>query len=139
MNEIAIIVIAAAGAALASYIRIKKSKGHALVCPVGETCDDVINSKYSQFLGMPVEVLGILYYTFITLAFAAFLIEPAYATFYPVALAFGTTVLAFLFSLYSVFVQAVLLKKWCMWCIASAILSTLIFLCSMNYYIAFAA
>ncbi len=116
------------GGALISY-HLYEDKKHKLAhvsCPIGENCVRVITSKYSKFLGVSVEVMGFLYYGFILAGYVAVLTPgiptPAWFT-YLLLIASG---LAVLFSAYLTYIQAVPLGMWCVWCVTSAILSTLI-------------
>jgi uncharacterized membrane protein len=122
------IVFGLAGFLLAGYISIKKKKVQPLVCPLNGHCDAVVRSRYSRFLGLPVEYIGSLYYAFIAAAYWAKLVRPELftdtITFFLVAITIG----AFLFSVYLVSIQAFVLKKWCTWCLFSAGFSTFIFL-----------
>jgi len=128
--KILIILLAATGAMLSGYIRIKKARKHPLVCPIGESCDDVINSKYSILFGVRVETLGLMYYGAIAVSYALIVLNPEYDTINVLTAIFAVTAMAFLFSVYSTILQAFILKKWCAWCVTSAVLSTGIFLCS---------
>lgn len=134
MNSIAelfIILAACGGFGIALYIAHKKRKGEVLVCPIGHTCDTVIHSEYSRFFGIPVEFFGMGYYLFTLLSYIAFFIFsfPPPSVF--IFLVFVLTIIAFLFSVYLIFIQAAVLKQWCTWCLASAGLSSIIFLMSM--------
>ncbi len=122
------ILFGAAGFFLASYVYTKKHKQENLVCPMNGSCDEVVNSRYSKFLGLPVEVLGMIYYAFIVLVYSAMHLYPH--VFSDVAKFFitGITVGAFFFSVYLVTIQAFILKKWCTWCLFSAGFSTFIFI-----------
>lgn len=124
-----LIVIFAAffGFLIAFYIHHTKRTQGVLVCPVGSDCNTVIGSDYARFLGIPVEILGMLYYATIAVNYAFFLALPARAT---PSVVFGVLILttaAFLFSLYLTFIQAFALRQWCTWCLMSATLCTLIF------------
>jgi len=129
--KIIIIILAVIGVIISGYIRIKKVRKHEMVCPIGKSCDDVINSKYSKLFGIPVEILGLLYYGIIAVSYSLFIFNPEYTTFHTITITLAITITAFLFSIYSIFVQAILLKKWCMWCITSALLCAGIFFCSI--------
>lgn len=123
------VVFALAGLILATYIfSTKKEKKKKLICPMGGHCDTVVGSQYSSFLGLPVELMGILYYGFIILAYGLPMIVPG--IFGDTAMFFITffTVGAFGFSVYLTFVQAFVLRNWCTWCLFSAGFSTLIFI-----------
>lgn len=121
------LIFAVSGLILALYIYItKQNKAKQLVCPIGGHCDAVVHSKYSKFLGIPVELLGAFYYFFIIVIYglSAFNL----VIFPPIFLFFVTafSVLAFMFSLYLVFIQAFTLKNWCTWCLFSAGFTTFI-------------
>lgn len=125
-----IIVIFAAfgGFLLAFYIRHKKQSREKMVCPLDSDCDAVIYSQYSKFLGFPVELLGIFYYSLVAVSYAVFLVLPNLATPLAVFGVLAATTSAFLFSLYLTFIQAFSLRQWCTWCLGSAGLCSIIFL-----------
>lgn len=125
--RIILIFAAFGGFLLAFYIRHKKSSHEKMICPLDSDCDAVIYSEYSRFFGIPVEILGLLYYGLVAVSYALFLVIPAFASPLVVfsVLAFTTT--AFLFSLYLTFIQAFALKQWCAWCLMSAGLCAIIF------------
>lgn len=125
------LLLALAGFVLAFYIyTTKKNNTKALVCPIGGQCDAVVNSKYSKFLGIPVEVMGMFYYglviIFYGLRFFSFPLSTEVLFF---ATAFS--VVAFLFSVYLVLIQAFSIKHWCTWCLFSAGFTTLIAILSV--------
>lgn len=135
-----IVLAASGGFGVASYIRYTKKHHQQLVCPIGSDCNVVINSRYSKFLGVPIEYLGMFYYAvifiaYIILIFAPYLLSGAFL----VGLVMFTAI-SFLFSLYLLFAQAFLLRQWCIWCLLSATLSIAIFitsLVSVNFAVAF--
>lgn len=123
-----IISAALAGTVLAAYIYRKKRAHIALVCPLKADCESVVRSEYARFFGIPVELLGIGYYSLIAVSYAVIAAAPAVAA---PPLVFGLlaiTSAAFLFSLYLTFIQAFAIKQWCSWCLVSAGLCTLIFI-----------
>ena len=126
-----IIFFAAGGFLIAFYIRHKKRHDEVLVCPLESNCEAVIHSRYSRFLGIPLELLGLLYYAVVAVSHALFLIFPAFNRGEPVIAVMVITVMAALFSLYLTFIQASKLKEWCTWCLVSALLCTIIFLASL--------
>ncbi len=121
------VFFAIAGFLLASYVYTKKQKQEVLVCPMNGSCDEVVNSKYSKFMGIPVEVAGIGYYALIILSYSYIFINADTVSDLFKFLITGLTVGAFLFSCYLVFIQAFILRKWCTWCLFSAGFSTFIF------------
>ena len=121
------IIIAVGGFFLALYIFTKKKRKETLVCPLDSNCDAVVHSRYSTFLGMPLEVMGMIYFAFIALFFlSVFFVSQlnlGYFLFLTPIMTFG----AFIFSLYLVSVQLLLIKQWCAWCLVSTILCTMEF------------
>lgn len=121
-----------AGVLLAGYIFRKKKRKERLVCPIGFECDRVVWSEYSTFFGIPLEIWGLVYYAIVAATYGVFLISPPLASPPLVLAVFLISVFAFLFSLYLIFVQALALKEWCTWCLASAGLCTVIFVSALT-------
>lgn len=115
------------GFLLAFYIRHKKLSAEKMACPFYSDCDAVIYSRHSKFFGVPVEVLGLLYYGLTAASYALFLAFPPLASNSAAFGVFILTVTAFLFSLYLTFIQAFALRQWCVWCLVSAGLCAAIF------------
>ncbi|MBI3256105.1 MAG: vitamin K epoxide reductase family protein [Candidatus Andersenbacteria bacterium] len=124
---IVIIFAALCGVILTIYIFNKKRRHEAMVCPLNGHCDTVVNSEFSKFLGVPVELIGMFYYSMVALAYAVFLLVPILAAPLLTLAVFVTTMLAFLFSAYLIFIQLFYIKQYCTWCLGSAGLSTVIF------------
>ena len=126
-----IIFSAFGGFLIAFYIRHKKSSREVLVCPLNSNCEEVIHSDYSRFFGIPVEILGLLYYGVIAVSYGFIIGLPEYVSPNLLYILFALSGGAFLFSLYLTFIQAFTLREWCTWCLTSAALSTIIFISSM--------
>lgn len=126
-----ILFTAFCGFLLAMYIFHKKRSGESMVCPLNMDCKPVIRSKYSKFLGVPVELMGMLYYASIAITYGLILGVPGLGDGVFKLIVLIATFGAFLFSLYLTAVQAFALREWCSWCLLSAFLSTLIFLISL--------
>lgn len=122
------LIFGIAGFMLATYIYLKKKTAQPMVCPLNGECDLVTQSQYSKFLGVPVEKMGMVYYALVIVVYA---LHGFISDLLPDAVMFlmtGVTIGAFIFSLYLIFIQAFVLKKWCTWCIFSACFSTFIFI-----------
>lgn len=134
MSEyLVIIFIAFAGFCLSAYLRHKKQrKTEHLVCPFRGNCTEVIQSRYAKFFGIPVEMLGLSYYSVVALGYGLSLLwtSPESAV-VPVLLFFAST-FALVFSFYLTFLQLVTLKKICTWCLLSATFCLSIFLLSLH-------
>lgn len=126
-----IISSALAGIGVTGYIYYAKHYKDHLACPTGDDCNAVVNSKYSKFLGIPLEYLGMLYYSAIVLSYACLIAFPALRSSILMPTILTLTAGSFFFSMYLLFVQAFLLKRWCIWCLLSATLSTIIFIVSL--------
>lgn len=127
----AIIFASLVGVLLTIYIFGKKRRHEAMVCPLNGHCETVVNSQFSKFLGVPVELIGMFYYSMVALAYAVFLFLPMLATPLLTIGIFAATMLAFLFSAYLIFIQVFYIKQYCTWCLGSAGLSTIIFAVSL--------
>lgn len=124
-----IIFVAFSGFILSVYLRHKKNRKEHFVCPLRAKCSSVIQSRYSKFFGIPVEIIGMVYYALIAIG-------------YGVASAMGhldglgylllaATTGAFLFSVYLTFIQIFALREYCSWCLLSASFCTIIFILAL--------
>lgn len=124
-------IISLAGYILARYIHKKKTEKRPLMCPMKTRCEEVVTSDYSKLFGVPLEVFGMWYYGTLAIAYGFFSVFPQ--THLPLVsffLVVGSLV-AFVVSVYLIFVQAFALRAWCTWCLMSAFLSTFIFALSL--------
>lgn len=133
MLAIYLLIVAAAltGFIITINIYKKKHTKKPLVCPFNADCDSVITSDFSSFLGIGLELYGMFYYGFIALAYSSLIIFPSLQSEMTMFILSGMSIGAFLFSLYLTFLQAVVLKIWCSWCLMSAGISTAIFIFAM--------
>ncbi len=124
-----IITIAAlAGFFLAFYIFRAKSKSQPLVCPLRSDCDAVVRSDFSRLFGIPLEIIGMLYYGLVVISYIIFAFYPIFKTPIFTFTLLVVTTIAFLFSIYLTLVQAFAIRQWCVWCLTSASLCTIIFI-----------
>lgn len=117
-------------------LRIYKHKktGIPLVCMAGFDCHTVVHSDYSKFLGIRVELLGMLYYTLIFSSYLLFMLLPSIISNLFIGFLVITSLIGFLFSVYLIAVQIFILKKGCSWCIVSAFICALIFSLTLYSY-----
>ena len=127
LSDIGVVVTALSGFLISCYIAYQKIKNQLVFCPVGKDCNEVLSSRYNRSFGLPNEILGIAYYGITAASYGiVFLVNGTI----PRELHFAFLVVslsALLFSIYLVYVMAVVLKKWCEWCVASAVFSLTIF------------
>lgn len=98
-----------------------------MVCPLNSDCNAVIYSQHSKFFGVPLEIIGMLYYGVIVASYAFFLATSLKADSLVVFLVLGCSTMAVLFSLYLTVIQVFSIRQWCVWCLASAGLCFIIF------------
>jgi len=120
--------IALLGFADATYLSIEHLRGAVPNCTLLEGCDVVTTSAYSEIFGIPVALGGSFYYLTIFLLLAGFLDTKKETLLH---IASMLTPLGFLFSAWFVYVQLIILEAICIYCMGSAISSTLLFLLGM--------
>ncbi|MCH7828752.1 vitamin K epoxide reductase family protein [Patescibacteria group bacterium] len=117
-------VLALIGLADASYLLYKKLRKEKLVCFFGDDCDKVSKSEYGYMFGIPSEVFGVGFYLFVLALFVLSQLGNTMGLGLPLlSLLLFAAISASLASLYLLFVQAFILKKWCEWCILSALVN----------------
>ena len=108
-----------------SYLKIADAPS---VCLKGGpfNCDAVLNSRYSALSGIPIAWLGFAIYLIIAIVLV---LETRHVLFqqYGRLAAFGIGLFAWLFSMWLVYVQVVLLGALCPWCLSHEINFTILF------------
>ena len=129
MNPIYLILLSLIGFSVSAYLYYTKTYDKKIYCIVGQDCDAVVKSKYGQTFGIENTRFGILYYIMVFVyAILLFLnrniFKGSIIYYFVVSASIGSV----LFSMYLVGVQALVLKKWCDYCIISTMVSLLILL-----------
>ncbi len=131
--HIIILFLSFIGFSIAYHIFEKKRAKKPLICPLRSNCDTVVTSDYSTFLGIPLEAIGMGYYALIAILHGVVAVTHAgnpLLSLIILVLSGG----AFLFSLYLISIQAFVLKQWCIWCLSSAAISTVIFIVTAVFF-----
>ncbi len=117
--SIAVAVLGLIGFWIAEKIIKMKQKSSPITCPIGYECDDVIRGPHANFFGVPVVNMGMWYFILVSAFFIldAFLPFTREITF----VALLVTGLALVFASYLVVVQLFVVKKWCSWCLFTAL------------------
>ena len=115
------------GAINAGYLFSTHQKGEKLVCPLDHDCSVVTESRWSRVLGVRNELLGLLFFIGLFVCALLFLAYPAWESLLRWLLLFATLG-GFLYSLFLVLLQAIVIKDYCFYCIISALISTLLFI-----------
>jgi uncharacterized membrane protein len=123
-------ILSYAGFVLATILTVTHLHGSVIGCPVGGGCSTVLNGRYSLLAGIPVSLLGSLYYGgfFIatTAAFADWQVAQRYL--WPLS-AIGFAVSLLLFGM-----QLFVLNSLCMYCLLSGAVATTIFLIAFTQF-----
>lgn len=94
-------------------------------------CGKVLRSKYSEIFGIPLSLYGLLYYLVIITLSVITLIKKNNLT---KKLIIALSSFGFLFSLYLMYLQLIIIGSICLYCTFSALLSTLIFITSFYFF-----
>jgi uncharacterized membrane protein len=112
-------VLALAGVGVAGYLTWVHYRPAQLVCYISSGCETVQHSTYAELIGIPVALLGLVAYL---LLFAS-----AFLRGFLVAAAAVTVALGGLaFAAWLVYVQGWILGAWCVWCVTSDVVLTLL-------------
>lgn len=114
----------AAGFADATYLTVKHYRGGVPPCTI-HGCEVVLTSAQSEIAGVPVALLGVLYYATILLLSLAYIISKKEAV---IRHAAYFTPAGFLASAYFVYLQLFVINAICLYCMASATTSTILFI-----------
>ena len=124
---ILLIVIAILGFADASYLTVEHYKNSIPPCTLVEGCETVLTSGYSKIAGIPVSLLGVIFYFAVAVGLFGY-IEGKREKFLRFSLII--TVFGFLMTLWFLFLQAFILDAYCLYCMFSALTSTALFVIS---------
>lgn len=113
--------LATFGVGVATYIAIADSGGGSPVCIAGgHGCQAVAESSYSHLAGVNIAIFGIAGY--VVLLVCALLRGDAFRM-----TAFVVSLIGFGYSLYLTYLELFTIDAVCQWCVASAVLMTLLF------------
>lgn len=126
--NITILILSIFGIFDTIYLTIKRYSHSGINCSIFEGCDFVTTSAYSAILGVPVAVLGIIFYVSVFVLSIFYLRLKNKKIFISL---FGLSSVGFLMSIWFIYTQAFILNAFCLYCLASAVLSTTIFILSL--------
>lgn len=121
----AFIIFSVVGLADASYLTAKHYLGSAIYCPVFGDCEKVITSSYSAIFGVPVSLLGALYY-FTFLVLTILFLDTKNEKI--MSFAARVSVLGLAASVWFSFLQFFVIKAFCPYCLVSAGTSAALFI-----------
>lgn len=120
----AFLVLSFIGFLDASYLTVKHFTGVVPPCLIGGGCEEVTTSRFATIFGIPVALLGALYYLTVFLGTIAFVDKQNVQILRRVS---ALTLLGLIASIYFMFLQAFVIDAYCTYCVGSAITSTLLF------------
>lgn len=126
------LILIVAGLLVSGYLSYVKLTEVPMVCVGGGVfnCEVVQNSIYSRLFGIPIAWLGFAVYIML----AALLIlgdRIAFLREYGITLFFGINLFAWLYSMWLVYVQFVLLQALCPWCLTHETIISVLFVVSI--------
>ena len=123
-----IAILAFIGMVDALYLSIKRNAG-AIPCHVTRGCTDVLTSRYSEIVGIPISWFGVAFYI-VMFSLAAFKVfeDPKHPSYWLTGLIFYLAGAALVISSLLVGIQAFILKAFCEYCLLSAALVLSMFL-----------
>lgn len=132
--RMAIGLLSLVGLLIAGYMLLYKlGLVGTLACGEG-SCGTVQASKWAEFLGVPVPAWGVAGYALIFVVSLVGL-QPRWVGDRRLGMTlFGLATIGFVFSAYLTAIEAFVLYAWCRWCVASAIVATLIFICALTEF-----
>lgn len=124
---ITFIVLSIFGIIDAGYLTYEHCRKRPLVCPFNHDCSKVTESRWGNIFGVRNDVLGLLFYFLVLAGILTAIFSPALAeNFYKyIPIATGG---ALLFSIFLIGVQIFIIKNYCFYCLASALINLLLFI-----------
>ena len=125
------IALAILGLLVATYMTIYKLTDNDAMCIGSGGCSVVNASRYSEVSGIPVALIGVGGYAAI-LATLFLDRRPGFFQENGTMILFGISLVGFLFTVYLIFVEIVLIKAYCPFCLTSQAVMTIIFILSVT-------
>ncbi len=121
-----LLCLALIGFADATYLTAKHFQGEIPPCAI-DGCEIVLTSEYSEVLGIPVSLMGAIYYLVLSVLLVVYL-DTKKELFLRIVLL--SSVLGLVASLWFSFLQLFVIKAFCQYCTVSSVASTVIFIFS---------
>jgi uncharacterized membrane protein len=130
-TAILLLVVALLGFADAGYLTVEHYQNAIPPCSITGGCETVLTSAYATVLGIPISLVGSIFYLVVLVGVVAFL-ESKQTKLLKWALLL--TVLAFVSSLWLIYLQVFVLHAICAYCMGSAITSIILFVIAMHVF-----
>ncbi|MBI4091132.1 vitamin K epoxide reductase family protein [candidate division WWE3 bacterium] len=122
IRRLALMAISLIGIGISLYLTYVKLTNSRLLCGFG-SCELVQNSEYAAVFGVPMAMLGVVFY-FVLFVLAYYFIYQALKAW---------VIMGSLFSFYLTYLEIAVIKALCFWCVISAALVISSLLISYSY------
>ena len=112
-----------------AYLTTQHLRGVIPPCGLASQCDAVLTSRFASVGPFPVAALGLLYYGVVIVMLIAYADSGSWRFLHIATWVVSAGMLA---TLYFVFVQAFVLHAWCLYCLSSAAMTVILFLCAVR-------
>jgi len=127
------LALALVGIAIAFYDSHAIYNGQALWCPPPVNgCNEVASSPYARIFNLPVGYYGVVYYLYMFGLAALLAFDPRSRGLRFAALAYAT--LGVGFSIYFMYLQIAFIHAFCIYCLASAVTTLLLFIAAISHF-----
>ncbi len=121
---ISLSVLALLGIIDSVYLTIKYYEG-SISCSIISGCQEVLVSRYSAIYGIPISIMGIVFYLGLLIMVGFYLFHKKSWILKILNLLAS---LGFIFSLYLTYLENFVIRSLCQYCLLSALISTIIFI-----------
>jgi uncharacterized membrane protein len=130
LKRLALVLLGVAplGFADASYLTAEHYLNRTPPCSIVHGCATVTTSRFAIMFGIPVALLGALYYLAVIFGLVYYLQSKNHNI---LRLTAAFTIAGFVFSLWFVYLQIFVIRAICAWCMFSALTSTTLFILGM--------
>lgn len=112
--------LAAIGISETAYlISTRRRHKHAVCVMGGSSCQIVLESKYNRLFGVHNDLLGFVFYLFLTVLLGLIVVGGGPLTTWGM-MAHASITSAAVFSVFLVYLQKFVIRSWCFWCLMSA-------------------
>lgn len=131
-NILAFILTCLAGMGISSYLLVHYLSGTSVACGLGSGCDVVRLSDYAWVFGViPLPLLGIVYYVGMIIVALVRVTWDKHDRFYLDELVMLGALIGVVESTSLFYVQAAIIKAFCVWCLGSGIATVILFLLTL--------
>jgi uncharacterized membrane protein len=116
----AVFLLAIAGLGISSYLAYAHWANATIACTGLEGCNEVNTSEYSKMAGIPVALLGIIFYLALGATALAWLWWRPQSLAWPIIAAWGLALGGIVFSVYLTYLELFVIEAVCIYCVSSA-------------------